>query len=234
MRPSSGSHCPSCGQLAGPNARFCATCGAALQTTPRTGPGALALVAGAGIVFALGLGLGYLMAGARGRAAATPMAAAAAPFAGGGGAEEAPPDISNMSPRERFDRLYDRVMRAATSGDEATVQRFGPMAVAAYGMLDSVDDDARYDAALLKIHLGDVAGAKALADEILQRTPTHLFGLMIRGTLARAARDTVGARRNERAFLAAFDKEITKKRPEYAEHRAALDAFRTQAEADVK
>lgn len=234
MRPSSGSHCPSCGQLAGPNARFCATCGAALQTTPRTGPGALALVAGAGIVFALGLGLGYLMAGARGRAAATPMAAAAAPFAGGGGAEEAPPDISNMSPRERFDRLYDRVMRAATSGDEATVQRFGPMAVAAYGMLDSVDDDARYDAALLKIHLGDVAGAKALADEILKRTPTHLFGLMIRGTLARAARDTVGARRNERAFLAAFDKEITKKRPEYAEHRAALDAFRTQAEADVK
>ena len=235
MRPSSGLHCPSCGQLAGPNAHFCANCGATLQAALRTGPGTLALVAGAGIVFALGLGLGYLMAGARGRPASAPVAAdAAAPFAGGGGAEGAPPDISNMSPRERFDRLYDRVMRAATSGDEATVQRFGPMAVAAYGMLDSVDDDARYDAALLKIHLGDVAGAKALADEILKRTPTHLFGLMIRGTLARAARDTVGARRNERAFLAAFEKEIAKKRPEYAEHRSALDAFRAQAASDVK
>ncbi|HEV2290408.1 MAG TPA: hypothetical protein VGR60_01060 [Gemmatimonadales bacterium] len=179
------------------------------------------------MIFALGLGLGYLAAGDRGRAP-QPVAADA------GGAEAAPPDISNMSPRERFDRLYDRVMRAASSGDEATVQRFGPMAVAAYGMLDSVDDDARYDAALLKIHLGDVAGAKALADTILRRTPTHLFGLMIRGTLARAAKDSVGARRNERAFLAAYDKEMTRARPEYAEHKSALDAFRAQAQGDVK
>lgn len=235
MKPSSGSHCPSCGQLAGPNARFCASCGATLQAAPRTGPGTLALASGACIIFALGFGLGDLVAGAGGRATPAPVAAdAAAPFAGGGGAEGAPPDISNMSPRERFDRLYDRVMRAASSGDEATVQRFGPMAVAAYGMLDSVDDDARYDAALLKIHLGDVSGAKALADEILKRTPTHLFGLMIRGTLARAARDTAGARRNERAFLAAYDKEIAKKRPEYAGHQSALDAFRAQAREDVK
>lgn len=190
------------------------------------------LAAGGVVIFALGLGLGYLAAGDRGRAPQPVAADAEAPAAGG--AEAAPPDISNMSPRERFDRLYDRVMRAASSGDEATVQRFGPMAVAAYGMLDSVDDDARYDAALLKIHLGDVAGAKALADTILRRTPTHLFGLMIRGTLARAAKDSAGARRNERAFLAAYDKEMAKARPEYAEHRSALDAFRTQAQGDVK
>ncbi|MGB7212505.1 MAG: hypothetical protein WBC97_07750 [Gemmatimonadales bacterium] len=192
---------------------------------------------GAVIVFALGLGLGYLMAGERGRGAPTPVPAEAeAPFAGsgGGGAEAAPPDISNMSPRERFDRLYDRVMRAASSGDEATVQRFGPMAVAAYGMLDRVDDDARYDAALLQIHLGNVAGAKVLADQILQHTPTHLFGLMIRGTLARAAHDSTSARRNERLFLAAYDKEIAKARPEYAAHRSALDAFRAQAQDDLK
>ena len=32
-----------------------------------------------------------------------------------------PPDISNMSPKERYDRLYNRVMRAAESGDQATV-----------------------------------------------------------------------------------------------------------------
>lgn len=193
------------------------------------------LGAGAVIIFALGLGLGYLAGSDRGRGTPAPAASeAAAPFAGSGGAEGAPPDISNMSPRERFDRLYDRVMRAASSGDEATVQRFGPMAIAAYGMLDSVDDDARYDAALLQIHLGDVADAKVLADQILQRTPSHLFGLMIRGTLARAAHDSIAARRNERLFLAAYDKEIAKGRPEYAAHRSALDAFRAQAQDDVK
>ncbi|HET7024817.1 MAG TPA: hypothetical protein VFI39_06425 [Gemmatimonadales bacterium] len=195
-----------------------------MPASPRHGPGPLLLGGGAAIVFALGLGLGYLAAGDRGRAAPAPMPSESV----------APPDISNLSPRERFDRLYDRVMRAASSGDEATVQRFGPMAVAAYGMLDSVNDDARYDAALLQIHLGDVADAKVLADQILQHTPTHLFGLMIRGTLARAAHDTAAARRNERLFLGAYDKEIAKGRPEYAAHRSALDAFRAQARDDLK
>ncbi|MGH7732287.1 MAG: hypothetical protein ACREOE_00955 [Gemmatimonadales bacterium] len=192
------------------------------------------LGAGAAIVFALGLVLGYLAGGDHGRGAPAVPAEALAPFASSGGAEAAPPDISNMSPRERFDRLYDRVMRAASSGDEATVRRFGPMAIAAYGMLDSVDDDARYDAALLQIHLGDVADAKVLADQIIQHTPTHLFGLMIRGTLARAAHDSAAARRNERLFLAAYGKELAKGRPEYAAHRSALDAFRAQAQEDLK
>jgi hypothetical protein len=42
----------------------------------------------------------------------------AAPFASSSGAT--PPDISNMTPRERFDRLYNKVMAAAESGDNAT------------------------------------------------------------------------------------------------------------------
>ena len=44
-----------------------------------------------------------------------PEIPAAAPAGG------SPPDISNQSPRERFNQLYNRIMTAAQSGDEGTV-----------------------------------------------------------------------------------------------------------------
>jgi len=103
----------------------------------------------------------FLTRGARAPAAEV---AANAPFAGGAAAGGPPPDISNMSPRERFDRLYNRVMTAAENGDEATVTNFSPMALSAYGMLDTVDADARYHAALIKLHTGDIDGATALGE----------------------------------------------------------------------
>ena len=71
-----------------------------------------------------------------------------------------------MSPRERFDRLYNRIMTAAENGDEGTVTNFTPMALSAYSMLDTVDADARYHAALIKLHTGDIAvigGAEVFA-----------------------------------------------------------------------
>ena len=43
----------------------------------------------------------------------------------------APPDISNMSPIEAADRLFNRVMQATSSGDSAQAQAFLPMAIAA-------------------------------------------------------------------------------------------------------
>ena len=51
-----------------------------------------------------------------------------------------------MSPRERFNRLYNRIMTAAQSGDEATVSRFTPMALMAYAQLDTIDADAEKEA----------------------------------------------------------------------------------------
>ena len=158
--------------------------------------------------------------------------AAAAPFAsgaaGGGGA---PPDISNMTPRERFDRLFTRVMRAAESGDQATVTSFAPMAISAYHMLDSLDADARYHAALIDLHTGDVTGAGALADSILKAEPGHLFGYVVRGTIARFQKDDRALRQTYTDFLAHYDAEKAKKRPEYEEHPRALEEFLTAAKA---
>jgi hypothetical protein len=133
-----------------------------------------------------------------------------------------------MSPRERFDRLYDRVMRASSSGDAATVQRFAPMAISAYGMLDSVDTDARYDVAVIKLHVGDIEGARALADTMVKKAPGHLFGYMIRATVARFTGDPAGARTAEKVFLRNYAGEIRRGRPEYGTHRSSIDAFKRQ------
>jgi hypothetical protein len=142
-----------------------------------------------------------------------------------------PPDISQLSPQERFDRLYDRVMQAAQSGDEATMTRFMPMALGAYEMLDSTDADARYHAALLRVHSGDVDGSKALGDSILGLQPGHLLGYVVLGTAAQWARDDASLGKAYREFLSHYEGEMRTGRPEYAEHRASLDEFRRRAEA---
>lgn len=147
---------------------------------------------------------------------------------GGGGAP--PPDISAMSPRERFDRLYNRVMQAAQGGDEATVSRFTPMALMAYAQLDSLDADARYHAALLQVHSGDVAGPTALADTILTQQPGHLFGYVIQGTVARWQKNDKALARAYAGFLEHYDAEIKAGRPEYGEHRTSIDEFHRQAQ----
>jgi hypothetical protein len=142
---------------------------------------------------------------------------------------EAPPDISNMSPRERFNRLYNRVMQAAQSGDEATVTRFTPMALMAYAQLDTIDADARYHTALLKVHTGDVEASRALADSILTQSPGHLFGYIIRGTAARFRKDEKALDQAYTGFLKHYDAELKAARPEYPEHRTSLDDFRKAA-----
>lgn len=185
----------------------------------RTGPWPLI---GGALVLALVFGLGILVG--KGRSGPPSEApAATAPAA-------AAPDISNLSPRERFDRLYDRIMRASSSGDAATVQQFAPMAISAYGMLDSVDLDARYDVAVIKLHVGDIAGATALADTIVRTAPTHLFGYMLRATIARFGGDSVAARTARAAFLRNYPAELRRGRPEYEEHRSAIEAFKAEAD----
>jgi len=165
----------------------------------------------------------------RGPAAPAAGSAPIAPFAAGTAAGGPAPDITNLSPRERFDRLFDRVMRAAESGDEATVTTFSPMAISAYHMLDTMDIDARYDAALIMLHAGDIVGATALADTILKEAPGHLFGYVLRGTVARFQKDQAVLDRSYRDFLAHYDAELEAKRPEYELHRRALEDFRRAA-----
>jgi hypothetical protein len=141
------------------------------------------------------------------------------------------PDISNMTPRERFDRLFNRIMRSAESGDESSVGTFAPMALQAYAMLDSIDADARYHAALIMLHTGDVNGARALADTISKLQPHHLFGTVIRGTIARFQQDPKALDAAYAEFLKNYDGETAAGRPEYSEHPSSLQNFLEAARA---
>jgi hypothetical protein len=135
-----------------------------------------------------------------------------------------------MSPKERFDRLYNRVMRAAEAGDQATVDQFSPMARMAYAQLDSVDADARYHMAMLYLHTGGVPEAKAVVDTLLQKSPGHLFGYMLQGSIARFSKDDKGVAQARKGFLEHYDAEIKKGLPEYAEHQRAVDDFKAAAQ----
>jgi hypothetical protein len=162
--PASGRYCSSCGaslvprQCPGcqaelsPQARFCHRCGrpaagGAAPAAPRSERTAW-LFAGTLSVLLVGL-IVYKVAAdkpaptvpAMGNAGAI---AEASPPGGTGPA----PDISQMSPRERFDRLFNRIMSAAERRDSAEVGRFTPMALGAYAQLDRFDADARYHAAV--------------------------------------------------------------------------------------
>ena len=127
---------------------------------------------------------------------------------------EAPPDLGSMSPRERFDRLYNRVMTAAEAGNAAEVSRFSPMAFAAYSQLDVASD---------------TAAALRLADSIAIDAPGHLFAILIRGTAARQSGNAPLLARSQREFLAAWAGEMQKDRSEYRDHRTILDQFREKA-----
>jgi hypothetical protein len=135
-----------------------------------------------------------------------------------------------MSPRERFDRLFNRVMQAAEGGDSAEVERFTPMALGAYQQLETRDVDARYHAAVLRMQIGDFSQALALADTILKESPGHLFGYVIQGTTARFQNDSAAWARADRDFLVHYQPETAAKRVEYLEHKPVLDEFRREAE----
>lgn len=214
--------CRSCAAPLAAEARYCHRCGRAAsgggpsERTAWTTAWTLVIVSTAFITWSV----------LNQDASAGPAAAPAAPAPAGGA-----PDISQMSPSERFLRLHDRVLGAAERGDTATARQFAPMALSAYGMLDAYDDDLRFHAGLIHLQLGQAAAAAALADTIQRGTPGHLLGEVLRANAADQQGDRPGYDRSRRAFLANFDREVASDRPEYAEHRRLLDEFRSRAEA---
>jgi hypothetical protein len=257
--PGTGKFCASCGTPLGartcracqaelsPQARFCHRCGAAAGTAPAAAasPGsrpekAAWIVAGALVLLLVGI-VGYrVLAGVP--AERTPdMANAgnAGPggFSGdpGGGLPTGPaPDISRMSPTERFLRLYNRVMEAAGRGDTATVVNFTPMALGAYAQLPAAGPDERYHAAVLNAQVGRVAEALALTDSMLQAVPDYLLAYVVRGDVATIQGDTARLDAAYRAFTAAWDREIAAGRAEYVDHRTVLDDFRQRAQGEAE
>lgn len=230
--PLAGATCTSCSAELSAGAKFCHRCGTAVgapaTVTRESKTNALPWIVAALAFLAL-----FAMAAGRGFNArpsntvdgsqnALPQAGlddrgGATEDEAGGGVRA--PDISSLSPQERADRLYNRVMLLASQGKIDSVQFFAPMALTAYQMLSPLNADQRYDMG----RIGEVAGAlplaKAQADTILQQNPNHLLGLILEARLATLAGDTTQLHSWERRLMAAEKAELARKREEYSRHQ---------------
>jgi hypothetical protein len=166
---------------------------------------------------------------ARGRAPA-PESAGAQVAAGPPGATRAP-DISNLSPRERADRLFDRMMRLSSEGKADSVQFFAPMALSVYQSLP-LDADLRYDYGRVAEVAGESAIATAQADSILAADSNHLLGLVLAVRAAQLRGDSTAASGFRQRLLAAEPTESPKRLPEYERHQS--DILEALAEARRK
>ncbi len=152
------------------------------------------------------------------------MGGGAGPMAGGGGAG-APPDISRMTPAQRARLLHDLVLRAYAGNHMDTVQRFSPMAIAAYQMLDSMSLTERYDFGRVALAAGRPELAAAQADTILAGRRDDLLGLVLAADAARAATDTAAAQKYlTRLRRAAPGGAAAVKDDEYAPYRDDISA----------
>ncbi len=140
-----------------------------------------------------------------------------------------PPDISQMTPEERANRLFNRVMILAEAGKTDSVRFFLPMALGAYGQLAQLDADARYHIGLLQLAGGDVEAALAQADTIQRSIPTHLFIYVLRAHAYQQRGSTQLERRAYADFLRNEPAETARNRPEYNDHSDALKSFKTEA-----
>src|SRR5437879_4456059 len=132
--------CHACGAQLSPGGRFCHKCGAAVGVQAagwRAGlPWGIAGVALGALVAVIAINLR--------RADSTEQPTPPSSML-------RPPDISQMTPEERANRLFNRVMVLAEAGKTDSVRFFLPMALGAYCQLPQLDADARYHVGLLQL-----------------------------------------------------------------------------------
>ena len=227
--PLQGAACGNCRAPLTPGAKFCHRCGApagaasAASSAAESGVSSVLPWAVAGIAL---LALIAMVAGQQfGRApqtGGTLTAPSGAPIADGGTGMRAP-DISSLTPAERAERLYDRIMGAAERGRVDTVRFFMPMALQAYAAIGPLNTDQRYDLGRLAEVAGDAAIAGAQADTILRANAQHLLGLVLASRAARLRGDERASLRYLEQLARADSAERAKQLPEYLLHQNDVD-----------
>ena len=244
--------CPSC--QAPVSGHFCAQCGAAIDASCAACHHTLP--AGARFCNNCGLAVGAQPAAPAARQPVLPWAVAGLavivlatvallPRRPAGGAQDldsftqaAPADpsaidLASMTPRERADRLFNRVMQGLSSGDTAQLGFFAGMAIQAYAQVPERDADLHYHLGELYRVTGDAAAARAQADTILAADPQHLFGLYGAARAEQQRGDQAAARGLFQRFLDAYAAQVTRDLPEYREHAQGLPGMRAEAQQAV-
>ena len=250
--------CAACGASLSAGARFCHRCGqpvgeavvspaaglagapvAAARPQPQVLPWAVAAIALLALVaLVAGKNFNFATSKAEPAVAATPAGAgapAAGPFAGaptGPNGEERParaPDISQMSPAERANRLYNRLILLAEQGKTDSVQFFAPMAAMAFASLPELGPLERFELGRIGELSGSAQLAAAQADTILERDRNHLLGLALAATAARMKQDAARAKQFDARLLAAVEGERARNLPEYQVARVDIDSALARA-----
>ena len=164
----------------------------------------------------------------RAQPAAAPVAATGAPVGAPAGGPAV--DISRMSPQERADRLFFRVMTYVSEGKADSVQFFAPMAIQSFEAMAPLDAHQRYDLGLLGVVSGDGIMARAQADSILAEQPEHLLGLILGMRSAGLQLESDARAAYAARFLAALVRERAKALPEYLDHASDIDAAVREAD----
>ena len=218
-----GAACASCRAPLTPGAKFCHRCGtpagAASQRQSAVGNALPWAVAAIALMALIALAAGQRFG--REATARSEQSATGEPVLPGVAGRA--PDISSLTPAERAERLYDRIMGAAERGRSDSVRFFLPMALQAYEALGALSIDQRYDLGRLAEVAGDARLAGAQADTILAAQSQHLLGLVLASRAARLR----GDKSAERAFLDKLAKaepsERSKQLPEYLLHQNDID-----------
>lgn len=185
-------------------------------------------LAAGGLLVVLILVLAWPRIQGGGAGAVPPSAAQGAPMGGSGvGAV----DLSSMTPREAADRLFDRVMRAVSAGNDAEVQQFLPMAIAAHERAMPLDADGLFHMALLQLTGQDPAAAIQTAEAGLKESPDHLLLLSVAAEAQQAAGNPDAAADLYRHLLDVWDREMASGLPDYQAHEQTLRDTESTARA---
>lgn len=218
--------CTSCGANIRATAKFCHRCGQPSDGTARVATsggidGANSASANQVLPWAVaGIALlcllAFIVGQNLGRAPVTPAVVATA--------SGRAPDISQMSPIDRADRLFQRVMTYVAEGKSDSVAFFAPMAIQSQLALAPLDAHHRYDLGLLGMVSGDGAMARAQSDTILAENPDHLLGLILAMRSAGMAMDTAARGKHAQRLLEVVDRERARRLAEYVDHEPDITA----------
>lgn len=239
-----GSFCAACGAPLSVGARFCHRCGTpageGVPLARAAAPGAVASGGGLagvlpwGVAFVALMALVAMVAGRNfgaakgsaidGSANALPTPAIDGPALGGGAPGSGPraPDISNMTPEQRADLLYERIMGYDERGARDSVLMFAQMALPAHELLENIDLDRRYHAGRIAEAAGLADLALAQSDTILRNDANHLLGIILGIRASRLNNDETRARDYEQKLLRVIDTETARQLPEYEQHPAEI------------
>lgn len=207
--------CSSCGAQLNDGARFCHVCGVGVGAVgPASAPGGVSKMFWAPLVISMVAVVGLVVVQFGSLPSAEPDDQRTVMSAPPGRA----PDISQMTPLEQADRLFDRVMRYASEGKTDSAAFFAPMAMGAIEAMGPLDNHRRYDLGLIALVSGDEPTAKAQSDTILKSQPTHLLGLILAAKAAIARGDNAGAASFWQRLIAAEPTERASGRREYSDH----------------